>query len=187
MRRKRRPSAKESDLLGPQILLQCLDRRVMAARLIADRDRHMGQLRGLGDRRFGRHENRRRRHRIGVAVELAVADRGGDVDRPVAGAADVRAAAALEGLVGADPVAEVVQPAGRRAELVLKLAVEPLGREIPLVARHPLMQAHMRRDDEFGHCSSSRANAPAYTLLPLQRAAVAPGFVFPDSPPLARE
>src|SRR5689334_13125620 len=105
----------------------------------------------MGDLGFGRHEHRRWGHRIGVRVELAVPDRGRDIDRPVAGAVDVGAAPALEGLIGADLIAEIVQFAVRRGQLVAEFAVEPLALEIAFVAGDPLVQPHMRRDDELRH------------------------------------
>src|SRR5437868_4793731 len=140
------------DVLRLQILLQGLDRRVMAARLVPDRDRYAGEIGGVLDVGVRRHKDRGGGHRIGVGVELAVADRGGDIDGPVTGAADVAVAAALKGPIGADLVAEIVDPAGRgRRELVAELAIEPFVPEIALVARHPFMEAHMRRYDEFRH------------------------------------
>src|SRR5204862_262604 len=124
----------------------------MAARLLPDRDRYAGEIGGVLDVGVRRHKDRGGGHRIGVGVELAVADRGGDIDGPVTGAADVAVAAALKGLIGADLVAEIVDPAGRgRRELVAELAIEPFVPEIALVARHPFMEAHMRRYDEFRH------------------------------------
>src|SRR5438045_8943610 len=98
----------------------------MAARLVPDRDRHAGEIGGVLDVGIRRHKDRGGGYRIGVGVELAVADRGGDIDGPVTGAADVAVAAALKGLIGDDLVAELVDPAGRgRRELVPKLAIAP--------------------------------------------------------------
>ena len=78
----------------------------------------------------------------------------------MAGAADVGVAAALESLVGADLVAEIVELAVGRGQLVAELVVEPLAVEIPFVARHPFVQAHMRRDDEVAPWLSSRVRRP---------------------------
>ena len=97
----------------------------MAAGLVADRDRHPGQLRRVGNVRVGRHEHRRRSNGIGVWVKLPVPDRGRDVDGPMTGAVNVEAAPALEGLVGADLVAEVVQLAVREVNWLLNSQSSP--------------------------------------------------------------
>ena len=60
-----------------------------------------------------------------IGVELAVAVGGGDVHRPMAGAADVAGAARFEGLIGADLVAEID---GRRPGMkrsLRELVIEP--------------------------------------------------------------
>jgi hypothetical protein len=78
----------------------------------------------------------------------------------VAGAADIGIAAALEGLVRPDLIAEVVDMAGRcRGKLIAELVIEAFAVEIALVARYPFVQPHMRRDDEFRHGVSPEASA----------------------------
>src|SRR5947208_16265774 len=122
----------------------------MAPRLVPDRDRYAGEIGGVLDVGVRRHKDGGGGHRIGVGVELAVADRGGDIDGPVTGAADVAVAAALKGLIGADLVTEIVDPAGRgRRELVATLAIEPFGPAITCDARPPVVQAHTPRHYEF--------------------------------------
>ena len=97
----------------------------MAAGLVADRDRDLGQLVGRPHRRVGGDEDARRRDGVGVGVELAVAGGGGDAHGPVARAADVGGAARLERLVGADLVAAVVDPAVRGLDELAEDVVEP--------------------------------------------------------------
>src|SRR5262245_25931306 len=105
----------------------------------------------MPDRRFRRDENPARRHRVGVGIELAMARRGRDVDGPMAGGAHVAGAALLEGLVGADLVAQVMDLAVLRRGLLAKLVSEPLRGEIALFLGHPFVQPEMRGDDELGH------------------------------------
>src|SRR5215469_9553871 len=109
----------------------------------------------MADRRFRRYKHCRGRYRIGLGVELAMTDRGGDIDRPVAGAADVGISPSLDRLIGANLVAEVVDPLGWGRELIAEFVVKPLAVEIPLVARYPLVQPHMRGDNKLGHVRSS--------------------------------
>jgi hypothetical protein len=136
-------------------LLERLHRRVVAARLIADRDRHAGKvLRGF-DLGIRLHENAGRRHRIDVARHAAEALRGGHVDGPVAGAAHVGAAALLERLEGADLVAFVVMLAVGGFDQLAKFVVETFLGEIALVVGDPFLQAEVRFDQEFRHGSYS--------------------------------
>src|SRR6185312_13983636 len=79
-----------------------------------------------------------------------------DVHRPVAGAADIALAALLEGLVGADLVAQIVALTVLGDELVAELVVESFRGEITLLLGDPLLQPHMRRDDELCHGFLSR-------------------------------
>ena len=149
------------DLAGRQIGFEGLDRRVMAARLPAHRDRHTGEAGRVADRRVGRHEYSGRRHRIEIGIEPAVPGRGGDPDGPVAGAADIGAAARFERLVGAGPPpAHVVVPPAGRADVLAELVVEALGHEIALFLGYPLLQPEMRLDDEFGHAFPPVADGP---------------------------
>ena len=60
-------------------------------------------------------------------------------------------AAALEGLVGADLIAQIVQFAIGRGQLIAEFAVEPLALEVALLAGDPFMQPHMRCDDKLRH------------------------------------
>src|SRR5258708_40334868 len=69
----------ELDVGSRQVLLERLDGRVVAARLVADGDRHAAQVGRGADRRFRWHEHRGRRYRIRVRVHLAVTLRGGGV------------------------------------------------------------------------------------------------------------
>ena len=123
----------------------------MASRLVADRDRHAGQIVRLLDGRLGRDEDARRCDRVGVGVEFAVTGRRRHVHGPVTGGAHVALAPSLDRLVGAHPVAEVlllrVLGADRGAEFVL----EAFLREVPLLLSDPLLQSEVRRDDERGH------------------------------------
>ena len=69
----------------------------------------------------------------------------------MAGAAHIAGAALLEGLIGADLVAEMVRRSRLRAHGLAELVVEPFGGEIALFLGDPFLQAEMRRDDEFAH------------------------------------
>jgi hypothetical protein len=149
----------EIDLAGREILLQRLDRRIVAAGLEADRDRHPGKVGRRADGRIGRNENARWRHRIGVGIEPGMAVRGRHVHGPMAGAAHVGFAALFDALEGAFR-ALVVVLAAARADQLAELVVEALGAEISLLLGHPLLQAKVRLDDEFAHTASSRAWRP---------------------------
>src|SRR5207302_930128 len=87
----------------------------------------------------------------GVGIELAMTVGGGYVHRPMARATDRGGAALLEGLVSADLIAQVVPLTFFRDQLVAKLVVEAFGREVAFGFGHPLLQAHVRRNDEFCH------------------------------------
>src|SRR5262249_50613336 len=103
---------RQLDRLRLEILLEPLNGRVMAARLIADRDRDAGKIgRGL-HRRVRRYEDAARRDRIALGVEFAVTVGSGNVHRPVAGRADVARTSGLQRLIGADLVAELMAAAG---------------------------------------------------------------------------
>ena len=143
---------RELDVVERHVLLERLDGGVVAARLVADRDRDALEVRRFPHRRLRRHEHRGRRHRVRVGVELAVTGRGGDVHRPVARAADVTAASLLEGLVGAHLVGGGVL--FRRvpgAVVVAELVVEALVAEVALLLGDPFLQPEVRRDHEFRH------------------------------------
>ena len=60
------------DLVGTEKRLQRLDRRIVAARLITNRNRHIGKVFRGPDIRIGRHENPAGRHRIGLAIQTSV-------------------------------------------------------------------------------------------------------------------
>ena len=137
------------DLVGRHKLLERLDGRIMAAGLIADGDWNAGEILGLPDRRILGHEDARRRHRIDAGIEPAVALRGGDADGPMAGAAHVRGAAALERLHGADLVALVMVRAVGRFDQLLKVVIEAFVLEISLLLGHPFLQPKVRLDDEL--------------------------------------
>ena len=141
----------ELELVGAEVRFERLDRGVVAPGLIADRDRDPRQLLGAPHRRVGRHEDPRRRHRVGVRVELAVAGGRGDPDGPVAGAAHVGRPARLERLVGAHLVAAVVDLAVRRLDQLAEDVVEALRREVALLLGDPFLQAEVRLDDELRH------------------------------------
>ena len=144
----------EVHLLRLEILLERLHGRIVAAGLVADRNRHAGEIGRIFDLRIGGDENAGRRHRIDVGVHLAVAIGGRDVDGPVAGAAHVRLAAFLERLIGADLVALVVNLAVGRAHQLAEFVFEAFLAEIVLLLRHPFLQAEMRFDEEFRHVRS---------------------------------
>src|SRR5690349_13222561 len=76
---------------------------------------------------------------------------GGDVDGPMAGAADVGLAALFERLEGADPVALVVDTALGRLHRLMEDVIEALVVEIVFLLRDPFLEAEMRLDDEFRH------------------------------------
>ena len=143
----------EVDLVGRHIRLKRLDGGVVAAGLVADRDRHAREILRPLDRRIRRHEDAGRRHRIDLAVKPALALGGCDPDGPVAGAAHVGVAAGLERLHGADAVALVVVRAVRRLHLLAEHVVEPFVLEVALLLGDPLLQAEVRLDDELflGH------------------------------------
>src|SRR5262245_29430957 len=90
---------------------------------------------------------------------------GSDVDRPVAGAADVGLAAALEGLKRADLVAEIVRGTVARLDGLTEFVVESLGFEVALLLRDPFVQPEVRFDQKrhlgpplcFGFCRPRRA------------------------------
>src|SRR5262249_40086045 len=94
-----------------------------------------------------------RRDRIDVGIEVPLALGGGDADGPVAGATDVRGAAALEALHRADLVTlVVVLPVGRLGQF-LGVVVESCLLEVALLLGPPFLQPEVRFDDEFllGH------------------------------------
>src|SRR5262249_38790582 len=72
-----------------------------------------------------------------------------DSDGPMAGAAHVGRAAALEALHGADLVALVVVLAVGRLDELLKDIVEPFILEVALLLGHPFLQAEVWLDHEF--------------------------------------
>src|SRR5438067_13040202 len=76
---------------------------------------------------------------------------GGDVDGPMAGAADVGLATLFERLEGADPVALVMDIALGRLDHLLEDVIEALVAEIVFLLRDPFLKAEMRLDDEFRH------------------------------------
>src|SRR6185437_16240440 len=86
-----------------------------------------------------------------IAVHLALAGRGRDVDGPVARTADVRGAALLQRLVGADLVALVVDLAVGLLHQLLEDVIEALVLEVALLLRDPFLQPEVRFDDEFAH------------------------------------
>src|SRR5215475_9425077 len=90
---------------------------------------------------------------------------GGDVDGPVAGAADVGLASVLDALEGALIDLVVVLALGR-ADQLAEFIVEPLGAEIALLLGDPFLQAEMRFDHEFRHASlrGGRSIAPGFSL-----------------------
>src|SRR3954465_3068259 len=142
----------ELDVRERHVLLERLDGRIVAARLVADRNRHAAQVFRRLDRRLRRHEYRRWRHRIGVGVHLGVALRGGDVHRPVAGTAHVRIAPRLDVLVGADLVRRGVRLGEVLAlEGLAELVVQAFGLEIAFLLGSPLVQPEMRGDQKLCH------------------------------------
>src|SRR5436190_4932112 len=74
----------------------------------------------------------------------------------MAGAAHVRCAAALEGLIGADLVALVVVRAAGRLDQFAEFVVEAFVPEVALLLGDPFLQPEVRLDDEFvlGHWRS---------------------------------
>src|SRR6516164_6344449 len=137
------------DLVGRHIRLERLDGRIVAARLIADGDWNAGEILRFSDWRILGHEDARRRHRIDAGIKPAIALRRGDADGPMAGAAHVGAAAALERLHGADLVALVMVRAVGRFDQLLKDVVEAFVLEISLLLGHPFLQPKVRLDDEL--------------------------------------
>ena len=123
----------------------------MAAGLVADRDRHVGEVGRRLHRRVGGNEDAARGNRIGVGIELGVAPGGRHVHRPVAGAGDIGLTPLLDRLEGACLAGlDVMRPAAGADEL-LELVVETLVAEVALLLGDPLLQAEMRLDDELGH------------------------------------
>src|SRR5437899_11256162 len=86
----------------------------------------------------------RRRHRVGIAIELAVTGRGGHAHRPVAGAAHVGRPAALERLVGPHPITPVVDLAVGRLDQLLEDVVEAFVPEVALLLGHPFLEPEVR-------------------------------------------
>src|SRR5207244_3005536 len=74
----------ELDLARLQHVLQTLQRREVAARVVADANLHVGQVLGRAERRLRRHVDARRRDRVGMAPHAPVLGGGGHVYRPVA-------------------------------------------------------------------------------------------------------
>ncbi len=105
---------RQLDAVGLEILLEPLNGGVVAARLIADRNRHAGEIGRRLHQRIPAARKCRTAKRNSIGVELAVAVRGRDIHRPMAGTADIAGASGLECLVGADLVAELVAAAGTR-------------------------------------------------------------------------
>src|SRR5262249_60247373 len=97
-------------------------------------------------------------------TEAAVDLGGGDADRPMAGAAHVRRAAALERLHGTDLVALVVVRAVGRLDQLLEDVVEAFVPEVALLLGDPFLQPEVWLDDELvlGH-----AFAPSFFGFPL--------------------
>src|SRR5262249_20163886 len=120
-----------------------------AAGLIADGDWNAGEILRLSDWRILGHEHARRRHGIDAGIKPALALRRGDADGPMAGAAHVGAAAALERLHGAGLVALVMVRAVGRFDQLLKDVVEAFVLEISLLLGHPFLQPKVRLDDEL--------------------------------------
>src|SRR6476646_2843231 len=80
-----------------------------------------------------------------------MAPAGGDVDGPMAGAADVGLAALFERLEGADPVTLVVNRALGRLDHLLENVVEAFVAEIAFFLGDPFLKAEMRLDDKRRH------------------------------------
>src|SRR6185312_17091269 len=152
------------DLAGLEILLERLDRRVMAARLESDRDGDAGEIGWGADFRIRRHEDSGRRDRVDVCVEPGVAPGSGDVDGPVTGAADVALASLLDALEGAF-VRLVVVLAFAGADQLAEFIVEPLGAKIALLLGDPFLQPEMRFDHEFRHAFPPWRARAAQTAL----------------------
>ena len=143
---------RQVDLVGRHVLFERLHGRIVAAGLVADRDRHAGEVLGPLHRRIGRHEHAGGRDRIGLGIELAVAGGRRHADGPVAGAAHIGRAAFLERLEGADLVALVMVRAVARLDQFPKFVVEARVLEVALLLGDPFLQAEMRLDDEFFFC-----------------------------------
>ena len=79
--------------------------------------------------------------------------RGGHVDGPMAGAADVGFAPFLKGLVGTHFFAQIVLLPVFRNQFVAEFVVQAFGGEIALFLSNPFLQTHMGGDDEFGHAA----------------------------------
>src|SRR6185295_9089593 len=114
--------------------------------------------------RFGGDVDPARSYRIRARIEPAVPRRRRHVDGPVAGRAHVTGAPALESLVRANSVAKVMALSVGRRQLLAKLVGEAGVAEVALLLGNPLVQPHVRCDDECGHqappggrdCRSSR-------------------------------
>ena len=145
---------------GRHVLLERLDRRVVAAGLEADRNRNAGEVGRRSDRGIGGNEDTGRGDRIDVGIELGVAVGGRDVHGPVAGAADVGLAPLLDALEGALVDLVVVLALGR-ADQLAEFVVETFGAKIALFLGDPLLQPKMRFDDELAHGGSSRCFSQA--------------------------
>ena len=114
-----------------------------------------GEIARVFDLAFRRHEDRARAHRISVGIKQPVARRGGDVDRPVAGARDVALTAFFEGLEGAELVALLVVFRVLRIEGLAEFVVQAFRSEVALLLGNPFMEPEVGLDDELGHeCSS---------------------------------
>src|SRR5262249_6358659 len=108
-----------------------------------------GELLRISDWRILGHEHARRRHRIDASIKPAIALRRGDADGPMAGAAHVGGAAALERLHGTNLVALVMVRAVGRLDQLLKDVIEAFVLEISLLLRDPFLQPKVRLADEF--------------------------------------
>ena len=176
----RRAAESQLDPLAAKERLQCLDRRVMTAGLVADMDSNIGQIFGRLDRRTRGNEHAARRDRVAFAPEPAEIRRGRLVHRPVAGATHRCLAPFLIGLVGAMPVVEICRRLGgdvrarKQAMRRQHIVRQALGGEIALFLRHPFLQAAMRVDDELGHAAHLRCGSGSRRITRITGIGLAP-------------
>lgn len=128
----------------------------MAAGVVADADRHAGQVLRTPVGRTGGHEDAGLADGVGPPPHFAVRRRRGSVDRPVTGRGHITGPPGRHVLEGAAAGRErgLVAALHRRARgatseaLGLERVVEPLLPEVTLLLGDPLLQAHVRLDPE---------------------------------------
>src|SRR5262245_23768294 len=136
----------------------------MAAGMVADRYVLSRQFLRCADRRVRRHHDAARRDHVGFAPHPSDLLGGGLIDRPVAGAGNVRfdTLVAFALLVGFERAGKDVDDLAAGVDFLLafrrqaaaKFIIESHGAEIALLVSYPFLQTPVRLDREFCHDAS---------------------------------